>query len=258
MADTIEPSRKPSDRLNFSLGYKLISFLLLLIIVGMLYIWKPWAPGVDGKDRVVTETGQATIKAEPDQLTFNPTYSFKNTDKAAALKEMTAKSSEVVSKLKSLGVEDRNIKTNASGYDYERYYSYDSDSKESTYQLSLSVVLNNRDKAQKVQDYLVSTNPTGSVSPNTTFSESKRKSLEKQARELATKEARAKADQAAKNLGFRVGAVKAVHDGAGFGDVYTSKGVTHDMAVPSSERQLAIQPGENELSYTVTVTYFIR
>ncbi len=259
MADELDPPKPSGERLNFSLGYKFISLLLLLVIAGMFYIWKPWSSPVGTGERTTSVTGEATIKAEPDQFSFNPTYTFKNSDKAAALKDMIAKSDEVVSKLKGLGVEDRNIKTNASGYDYERYYYYDSSSKESSYQLSLSVTANKRDKAQKVEDYLVTTSPSGAVSPSASFSDALRKSLEKQARDLATKEAKSKADQSAKNLGFRLGAVKSVQDGTGFGNIVPMMGkaaIAPDLSAQAP--QLTVQPGENELSYSVTVVYFLK
>ena len=104
----------------------------------------------------------------------------------------------------------------------------------------------------------MTTLPTGAVSPQASFSDAKRKELESKAREMATKEARAKAEQSAKNLGFSVGAVKSVNDGVGFGDVYplAAESSARDIAAPTSK--LTVQPGENELTYQVTVVYFIR
>jgi len=82
--------------------------------------------------------------------------------------------------------------------------------------------------------------------------------LENQARDEATKDARAKADQSAKNLGFKVAAVKAVNDGSGFGGYpYPTIDYAEGLKADDSRSSLTIQPGENDLSYTVTVTYFI-
>jgi SNF2 family DNA or RNA helicase len=44
----------------------------------------------------VSVSGSATLKAEPDEYVFYPSYEFKNADKTAGLKELTAKSEEVV------------------------------------------------------------------------------------------------------------------------------------------------------------------
>ncbi len=54
---------------------------------------------------------------------------------------------------------------------------------------------------------MVTTAPTGQVSPRPNFSDAKRKELESKARDEATKDARAKADQSARNLGFKVGKI---------------------------------------------------
>jgi uncharacterized protein YggE len=120
----------------------------------------------------------------------------------------------------------------------------------------LTITVNDKALTQKVQDYLVTTSPTGSVSPQTTFSEAKRKELESKARDEATKDARSKAEQSAKNLGFKIGKVKSVEDGSGFGGIVLREGLT--MASDSKATSLSVQPGENDLHYTVTVTYYLR
>lgn len=256
--ETLSPI-PPKTKFSLSLDYRLIIAVLLAIIVALVILWKPWVTkSSHAEDRTVSVSGDATIKAEPDEYVFSPSYQFKNTDKSAALDALTKKSAELVGKLKGLGVPDSNIKSGSSGYDYYPYY-YDAGSRTNTYTLQLTITANNREQAQKVQDYLVGTEPTGAVSPSVTFSEAKRKDLESQARDKATKEARAKADQSAKNLGFKVGAVKSVNDGAGFGayplyDKATPNNVSGDTAIS----QLSVQPGENELRYSVTVVYYLR
>ncbi len=77
-----------------------------------------------------------------------------------------------------------------------------------------------------------------------------------QARDEATKDARTKAEQSAKNLGFKMGAVKSVEDGSGFGDIIPlERGIAMDTA---NKNNMPIQAGENELRYSVTVIYYVR
>jgi uncharacterized protein len=249
---------KPTvQTVSIRLDFRLVSAVLLAVVLGMLILWRPW-DDPRSKDRTIEVTGTSKISAVPDEFVFTPSYQFKNSDKAAALAEVTKKSDEIVKKLKELGVADSKIKTNSSGYDYPIYY-FDGDSKSTpTYTLSLTVTVTDKDLAQKVQDYLVTTSPLGAVSPQPNFSDAKRKELENKARDEATKEARQKAEQSAKNLGFGVGQVKQVTDGVGFGGiVYPARGMATDM-VDSSAEKLSIQPGENDLSYTVTVVYYVR
>lgn len=250
------PEQKTNTAVNFSLDYRFIIGTLIVIIGIMLILWKPWEPQIDAKTRTVEVTGQAKVTATPDEFVFTPAYEFKNDKKDAALAELSKKSDEVVKKLKELGVADNKIKTNSDGYDYPIYQGDDKTTP--TYTLRLTVTVNDKDKAQKVQDYLVSTAPTGAVSPQATFSDAKRKELETKARDEATREARAKADQSAKNLGFKVGAVKSVNDGAGFGGVFPAIGRGSMELDIASDTKLNLQPGENDLNYSVTVVYFVK
>ncbi|HSW37115.1 MAG TPA: SIMPL domain-containing protein [Candidatus Saccharimonadales bacterium] len=239
------------NKFNLALDLRMVSLVLLAVIAAMLVIWKPWSsPTTSG--RTITVTGETKLSAKPDEFVFYPSYEFKNASKDAALAELTKKSDELVSKLKSLGVKDEKIKTNSSGYDYSVYY--DSKTQQSTYTLQLTVTVNDFTLAQKVQDYLVTTSPSGAVSPQADFSESKRKELENNARDGATKDARRRAEQMAKNLGFKLGKVKSVSDGTGFGGI--SLGL--NSAVADTQPQLKLQPGENDLDYSLTVVYFIR
>lgn len=247
-------SPKPSNTISIQVDFRVVAAILLIIILAMFALWRPWEGGKD--DRTVSVTGQATIKATPDEFVFYPTYEFKNADKQAALATLAKKSDEIVAAVKKLGVADNEIKTNSDGYDTPIY----KDDRTPTYTLRVTVTVGNKELAQKVQDYLVTTSPSGAVSPHAAFSDEKRKELESQARDQATKDARSKAEQSAKNLGFGLGSVKTVNDGAGFGiDVMPlGRGAMDATTSSPATPQFALQPGENELSYSVSVTYFVR
>jgi uncharacterized protein YggE len=252
-----QPNRNASAQLHLKLDYRLLALVLLIVIAAMLFLWKPWQDNISADSRTIQVSGNATVTAVPDEFIFYPTYTFENADRDAALSALTKKSNELVSKLKSLGVNENDIKTNSDGGYY--YPAYGEDDSMPSYTLRLTVTVDDRELAQKAQNYLVTTAPTGSVSPYANFSDKKRTELEKKARNEATKEARKKAEQSAENLGFKLGAVKAVNDGTGFDRYFSVDG--SDMTVGSAEKptsNLNIQPGENELNYTVTVTYFVK
>ncbi len=245
------------QKISFSLDLRIITALLLAIIAIMLLLWQPWSRAGQG-DRTVNVTGQATLKAEPDEYVFSPSYKAKNEDKTAALAELTQKSETVIAQLKKLGVADNKIKTSSNGYSNDNGRSVEPSpiAEGTTYTLNLTVTVNNRQQAQKIQDYMVTTAPEGAVSPQANFSDAKRKQLENQARDEATKDARAKAEQSARNLGFKVGHVKQVADAAGFGvipmDVTTSSDAAKTM------QQLSVQPGQNDLTYSVNVIFYVK
>lgn len=249
-------SNPEGNKFHFSLDLRLVTVLLLVIIAAMLFIWKPWSDSAQANARTIEVRGEVTLTAKPDEFVFYPTYEFKNADKNAALAQLTTKSNEIVAKLKELGVPEAKIKTNSNTYNRGNTGTTEPDT--STYTLALTVTVDNESLAQKVQDYLVTTAPTGNVSPQANFSESKRKQLESEAREKAVKDARAKADQSAKELGFSVGKVKTVSDGTGFSiPLMGTRQGENAGTVADSSASLGLHPGENELPYTVTVVYFI-
>jgi uncharacterized protein YggE len=241
---------------KLTLDFRTISIALVIIIVAMLALWRPWMPS-DANAKTIQITGDAKLSAKPDQFSFSPSYEFTNSDRTAALADLTAKSDEITTKLKDLGINSDKIKTNSSGYDYPVYYPVKGNGN-ATYTLQFTITTESLDIAQKVEDYLVTTNPTAAVSPQASFSDAKQKELENQARDAATKDARTKADQLANNLGFKIGSVKSVSDSQGFGiPIYPlSGGVAAPMAADT--KSLEVQPGENDLNYSVTVVYFIK
>ncbi len=259
LPDTPPPPPPKKNRLNLSLNLWVIIGLLLVVILAMLLLWRPWNSAPKATDRTISVTGQATIKAEPDEYVFNPSYEFQNIDKTAALDSLTKKSDEIVSALKKLGVQDKQIKTNAGGYsqgiDFPQVQG-----NIKTYTLNLTVTLDKKDVAQKAQDYLVTTAPTGALTPEVTFSETKRKQLESTARDEATKDARTKAEQLAKNAGFKLGQVKTFSEGQGFGGPVPLLNSTNSIksADGGASNSLNLQPGQNDLSYSVSVVYFIK
>jgi hypothetical protein len=269
--NTEAPTQTPQPKQKFtvSIDMRFIIVLLILVIAGMLLAWHPWNPANATNDkRTISVTGESTLQAEPDQFTFNPSYEFKDASRDTALANLSAKNTDLVAKLKSLGVSDNSIKTNASDYNrggvyYPQPYVDGKPQADPTaiYNLQLTVTVKDRALAQKVQDYLATTGPSGAVTPFNDFSDAKRKQLESQARDTATKDARAKADQSAKNLGFKVGKVKSVQDGSGFGSVMPmsmAKGASVDAVAPSATSSIAVQPGQNPLSYSVTVEYYLQ
>ena len=257
MSPSDDTPKPQSKRVSFSMDYRFIVIFLLAVIAAMLLLWRPWS-ATAADDRTVAVTGEAKLTAEPDEFVFYPRYQIKHTDKDIALALIAKKSESVIAKLKELGVPDNKIKTSSSGHDGPVYYP-ERGSEENNYALSLTITVGTHDLAQKVQDYLVTTGPTGAVSPQAVFSDAKRKELESRARDEATKDARSKAEQSARNLGFKISKVKSVQDGAGFDGPYPmhGRGEISTQAL-DGRAKLNVQPGENELHYSITVTYFVR
>lgn len=235
-----------------------VAVLLLLSNAVTIAWWKPWQDS--GTTRKITVTGESTIKSEPDEYQFYPYYERSTTA------ELTQLSKDLVAKLKELGVPSGGIKTNASNYDIpdvrpgSEVPPVNGDGINQT--LNITLTVNNKDLAQKVQDYLLTTSPKGQITPSPVFSTAKQKSLQARARSLAVSDAKAKAGQAAGELDAKVGKVIEIKDSPNSGNfpfaVNTKSGASDAATSSTSAQTLPIQPGENELNYSVEVVFSLR
>lgn len=184
----------------------------------------------------------------PDEFAFRPSYPFRGNN---ALQAATDKKADLLAGLKKTGVTENKIKMNINGA--EEYMNEGGGQPNMVYTLDVVVSVNNQDLANKVQEYLIKTKPNGAVSPQATLSDTYRTKLEGEARTKATEDAIRKAEENAKSLGFKVGKVKEVSDGTTFAMYSMSQQQNYDAAAATP-----LLPGENNLTYSVNVTFFIR
>lgn len=256
----------PKNMLKFR-AFKAAAALLLLIIVITFVVCIPWHT-TNTNQRTITVSGEATLKATPDEFVFSPTYDFSNADKQVANDAAATKSGKLTAGLTAVGVKGSAVQTSIDSYnssvtpvDTNQPTVNSAVTGAYTFTLHLTVTLPSQAQAQKVQDYLQTTGATGQITPMANFSQSLQKRLDSQARDNATKDARAKVDQSAKNLGFRVGDVKSVDDSSGFGGGVMTSGNQISGGLNSSGTtppSLLVQPGKNELNYSVSVVYYIK
>ncbi|MBP9667319.1 SIMPL domain-containing protein [Candidatus Saccharibacteria bacterium] len=229
---------------------------LSLVILVMLFMWQPWIRRYDKNSEAIDVTGSASLQATPDKIVFSPSYQFDETDKQVAVDAASRKNTEVTGGLKKLGVTDAQIKSSTSGYG-NGVMPMANSNKTYTYSLSFTITLSDTERAQKVQDYLATTAPEGEVTPSYGFTAQTQSSLEAAARDDAIKDARKKAEQTAKGLGFSLGGVKSVTDNSfnTYSGPFVMDGVRGSEKVASS---FTLQPGKNELTYTVQVSFYMR
>jgi uncharacterized protein YggE len=231
--------------------FKIVQIALLVAILSLLLWSKPWDSSTESEARTITVSGASTIEEEPDEFTFSPYFQRTGADQQALQEELNTLANDAVAKLKELGVEEKNITLNASSYD--RWY-YD-EGEEGTLTVSLEIVMPAGDGVQTVQDYLLTLDVKGQISPRATFSTDKQKELDARAVEEASNDAKSKAEAQAKLFGAKLGKVVSVTQGSNsifgyYGD--TVSAVAEDFAISSS---LPVLPGENDYSQTVTVIY---
>lgn len=208
-----------------------------------------------GEARSITVEGTATIDAEPDSFVFNPQFEVDTSDPARVKTLLADKGNAVVAKLKELGVKDQDIKLDASQYDAYPMLTRPESGKTMA-SVNLTVTVRTKALAQKVQDYLDTTDAKGQLTPQPTFSEQQRQQLTKAAEAKAIADARLKADALARNLEAKRGKVITVTNLSdqrmiGYGEIQTTD-------VASSRASLPVQPGTNQFTYRVSVKYALR
>lgn len=237
--------------LQLKLDWRLVSAGLLIVIAVMVALWQPWR-GV--ASRTVTVRGEATIEQAPDRFTFYASYQDTDKDK------LTDKGNQVVAALKKLGVKSDDIQTSLSlaGTDGKETLIYPRMPYQSTYAVTLSV--GTLELAQKVADYLATTNATGQITPQAGFSKATQAKLDLQARKLAGDDAKAKAQVSADQFGARLGRVTKITEDSGYGLYPADARSSAEVAKPTTDvaSSPVLQPGTSQVTYVFTVVFELR
>jgi uncharacterized protein YggE len=257
--------QQPSLRsIYVKLDLRIVVVALLAVIAVMLFLWKPWQDSSPGTIRKITISGEATIDAVPDEYRLYPYFERTDSDQKAAQEELNTLAQEIIAKAKELGLSEDDVALNSDAYDQYRYYYLDAEpsTEESTVTLRVDIVARDKEKAQKMQDYLLTLDPKGQLSPIASFSEEKQKNLEAEARTKAIEDAKSKADTTAQQLGGKIGKIITVSDNsAGNIPIFSTletRSADVSIGAEANESSLPIASGTQEINYSVTIEYELK
>ena len=243
------------NKLNLSLDLRIVCMLLVVIILAMTAMWRPWQnSGVS--DRTISVTGTGKITAQPDTYQFNPSYQKPTTG------ELITVITTVTNKLKELGVAEKDIQLQSNAYTDPQPLGDKVMTAPAPEQVGstayLTIKVPNKELAQKVQDYITTTGAEGQLTPQPTFSDEKQKELKDQARAKAIDDAKAQASKTANNLGAKLGRVVEVKDSTEFGGIYSLEAGSSRGTAQDTVTTLPIFPGEQNITFAVQVTFEIK
>ena len=109
-----------------------------------------------------------------------------------------------------------------------------------------------------MQNYLVANNAKGQLTPLSSISKQKQEELEKEALTRASENARANAEAKAALFGAEIGDAISISDTSSGGGFPTPIPYLEDAAAETSEASLPFQPGQDEYTLTVYVTYELK
>jgi uncharacterized protein YggE len=224
--------------------------LLVLAAAAFAGVGRPdSAGGASVQSEGITVNGVGTIKSVPDEAQMSFGVQTEAPTSRDALARNSSQMERVLTALKAAGIADEDIQTQ----DVSVWPQYDTTGQDTDGYVarnSVTVTVHELDKAGAVID--AATRAGANEVSGPMLSTSGREKLEAKALEAAVDNARKKAEALAKAAGVGLGRVTAMVEGGG-----TPGPVTLEAARASADKAVPIQPGQEEVQATVTITFSI-
>jgi uncharacterized protein YggE len=221
----------------------------------------------DAVKSVVTTSGTATVKVDPDKVTVTIGVDTDGATAEEAAKKNAELMDKVIAALKALGITDDQISTN--WYSMYPTYEYRSPPCIEIYPQppdcapkneitgyrasnSLSVTLDADEDVGKVIDAAVAAGANNVSGAHFFVSDERQQEIRDSLIEKAITNARSRADKAADAVGMDVSGVKSINLNDVFFPVFYK-----DFAAEANGASTAILPGQQQISMTVQVTFFM-
>jgi len=234
---------------------KLLSFLVVILFVSLFSPFKnfKWGKIEQLDPQTITVTGSADSREVSQIATFTASVSVEDENKESAVSEVNEKMTQIVNDLKEFGVEEKNIKTESVNvYEYE-----ESERGKTTGKVlwsassSVSIRLENVEMAGDLSDLLSASGATSVRGPN--FSLDDTDDIDILLLEKAFENAKNKAERLVKVSGRSLGDVFNLVEGSS-----SQPEIYRSLALPDAKGGAPIEPGTQNVSKTVTVTFEIR
>lgn len=258
-----ENTKKNAWRFLPTLTIILALFLLVQTVNALKDTSNPSVP-----QNVITVSGEGEVFATPDIATFTFSVTEEGRDVKDAQTKVTAKIDSAIAQIKSLGVEEKDIKTT----DYNAYPKYEYNqivcitypcpSGKQTligYEVSqtISVKVRKVDDSGKMLEAVANAGVTNVSGLSFTIDDED--ALVRQARQEAIDEAKQKAKELAKDLGVRLVRIINFSENGGQPPIYFARDMAVGMGGAMETKSApSIPGGENKIISSVSITYEIR
>ncbi|MGE5561491.1 MAG: SIMPL domain-containing protein [Chloroflexota bacterium] len=237
----------------------LVSGLLViaLLLVGVLALRTPLAPGSVAQESVIVVSGEGTVEVKPDTATISLGVQRQAKTTEAAITSHATAMNAVIAALKQAGVKDEDIKTTR--FSVDPLYDYDTNGKPPVlvgYRVTNIVTCDSQD-LEHLGGLIDAAVAAGANEVNgITFTVKDVDAVKTAVIEAAVKDARVKADAIANAAGVKIRRVRSISLDAPFQPpVYYMNGkMLRDAAGATST---PIEAGTNTIRVTVSVTFGI-
>ncbi|MDP2632299.1 MAG: SIMPL domain-containing protein [Candidatus Curtissbacteria bacterium] len=241
---------------KFNLNPNLVWPLVILVIAFGAFFIKPWQTK---PQETISVSAQGKTQVTPNVAKLTATIETQNPNLDTARSQNQQKVSILVDKLKALGIEEKDIKTEniSAGPGYEAQTLIYPDPKPNTNQISttIEVTIRNFDISDEVLAALTQNGATNLYGPNLTVDDQKLEEAKAKARDDAVESARKKAEQLAKASGRKAGKVVKIQEAGDFGYPYP---LIARSEADLKQQAAQIQPGRNEVTITLQVDFSLK
>lgn len=233
----------------------------ILAIAAVAIIAVIMADKINNQDRFsVVGSGTVYAKADIANIQIGVKTGAKKTASEATV-DSTNKMNDIVTVIKSLGIEEKDMQT--SDYNLSPVYNYTNDKGQVLvgYEVTQNLTLKIRDLS-KIGDVIAKTTEKGANQVgNISFTIDDEYALRSQARELAIGKAKEKAVMIAQQSGMKLGEVKSVYENSDpivTPIMYSNAKVDSQSSMGGGIASPTIQSGQNEIKVEVTLTYEVK
>jgi len=254
--------------------FSAIFTVVLLMIVSYFFnhTWNPFASKTASQP--FTVQGIATVNAAPDQSAVSFTVTKTATTLQDAQNQANTFTNKIVSDLSKLNIAKKDIQTN----NYNSYPNYNQNN-EGIVQPGVAIPIKPQQSAQTIISYTVSedvtitlhdTNKANTVidtitkdgaenisGPSLTFSDTKQQQLENEARKQAITDAKQKAQSMSQAAGIHLGRIINIQEGDNSQPIIRPLMMNNVAAGTAKSVPTQINPGQNSITATVTLSYEI-
>lgn len=253
---------------HFIIGVFAALFLISITVWFAVGSWDKIKSGVSDMPATITVSGDSDVYAKPDLGIVNLSVVVEKLTVAEAMAEGTKKMNEVVAAVKSLGVEEKDLKTVSFNiypkYEYQTvqclvYPCPPGRNVLTGYEVNqqLEVKIRTLDKAGDIIQ--AATDAGANEVGNLQFTIENEDAVRSQAREEAISEAKAKAKELAGQLGVRLVRITGFNeDGNMPYPIYDSVSLK-GMGVGGGESSTpSVETGQNKITVSVTISYEVK
>ncbi len=231
--------------------------VVILLIALSAFYFKPWQTK---PTETISVTADGKAEATPDVAQITANIESQNANLDIARQENEKKVSTIIEKLKTIGVEQKDIKTqNISAQpDYEPQtliYPAPRKPNTNTFSTSLEITLRNFDNTDEILAALTQNGATNLYGPNLTLSNEAQEKAKSEAREKAVDAARKKGEELAKLSGRKIG--KAVNIKEQGEPIYPGP-IFAQNEMDLKQRASQIAPGQTEVTINLAVDFSLK